>query len=197
MKKFAAIIVMILCVGLFACSRDNQTDNPVNGGNSGDAETPGNTGADEIEPQNQKLEPDLPETDLGGAVINFLVKGEDHHWYWSSKEIYAEEETGEPVNDAVYRRNRYIEAKYNFSVTEYRSGNPSGDAMQAVRAGDDEYDVFMLGLTDGANLAQGGYLVNLNSAPHINLTQPWWDQRAIKDLTMKDAKKPRSSRLTV
>jgi hypothetical protein len=142
--------------------------------------------AETTEAKPVKLEPDLPASDFGGAIVNFLVRGEDYHWYWSSREIYAESENGEPVNDAVYRRNRYIEDRYNFEIKESRSANPSGDAVKASKAGDGAYDVFMLGLHEGASLAQNGYLENLYSMPHINLAGPWWDQRAVKDLTIKN-----------
>lgn len=53
--------------------------------------------------------PELPERDYGGESFDILTAGNwDNNW----TEIYdfmAEEETGEPVNDAVYRRNRAVE----------------------------------------------------------------------------------------
>jgi hypothetical protein len=119
--------------------------------------------------------------------VNFLVRGDEYHWYWSSDEIYAGEMNGEPVNDAVYLRNRYVEDKYNFEIQEFRSGSPASVASRAVRAGEDTYDVFMLSLTEGANLASQGHLVNLYEMPHINLSRPWWDQRAVQDLTLANS----------
>jgi len=185
MKKFVLILLIMLftCTALLSCGGGEI--NPV-----AERESPGGFNADgdndsddtPAAAESTKLLPDLPEADFDGAIINFLVRGEDYHWYWSSREIYAENETGEPVNDAVYRRNRYVEDKYNFEIKEYRSAIPFNDASRAVRAGDDTYDVFMIGLGEGANLAQGGHLVNLYAMPHIDLLQPWWDQRAVSDL---------------
>ena len=134
--------------------------------------------------ENQKILPALPETDFDGAIINFLVRSENYHWYWCSREIYAEQETGEPLNDAVYRRNRTVEDKYNFEIKEYRSDNPFNDAQKAVKADDGTYDVFMLGLNEEGTMAQNGYLIDLYSVPHISLDKPWWDQRAVNQLNI-------------
>lgn len=184
---FPALFVC-LCFLMISCGGSDGGDN---GNLTDSADNPGDFGgidenAGDVPAKIVKLEPDLPEADFGGAVINFLVKGEAHHWYWCSKEIYAEQENGEPVNDAVYKRNRYLEGRYNFEITEYRSSNPQSDAQKAVRADDPVYDVFMIGLNTGAEFAQNGYLTNLNSVPNINLSQPWWDQRAVSELSFGD-----------
>ena len=185
-----ALALLISCAIILSCSStpadNSKIDDKSDSGSPAGLENPENENGNEAEAQPQKLQPDLPESDFGGAIVNFLVKGEEHHWYWCSHEIYAEQETGEPINDAVYKRNRTIEDRYNFEIKEYRSANPSGDATKTAKAGDGVYDVFMLGLTDGATLAQNGYLINLYSMPHINLSQPWWDQRAVQELTIGD-----------
>jgi len=180
MQKLLLLLMLSVFLILFSCG----------GGETGEKENPGPIPVTEADTpaaaEPVKLEPDLPEADFGGAVINFLVKGEQHHWYWCSKEIVAEAENGEPVNDTVYRRNRYLEDKYNFNITEYRSGSPESDAQKAIRADDPVYDVLMVGLSTGANFAQNGYLVNLYSIDNINLVQPWWDQKAVEQLVIGD-----------
>lgn len=183
MKKITAVILtlIIILTAFISCADKNDTAQP----DINNAKTPDiiQSTTDENTPaENQKILPELPDTDLGGAAINFLVRSENYHWYWCSREIYADQESGEPLNDAVYRRNRYVEDKYNFEIKEYRSDNPSGDAQKAVKAGDGAYDVFMLGLNEEGAMAQNGYLADLYSVPHINLGQPWWDRRAVKQL---------------
>ncbi|MCL2158857.1 MAG: extracellular solute-binding protein, partial [Oscillospiraceae bacterium] len=182
MKKFAAMLaaLTIMCVVFLACSQGGDSpDNSVTEANLGNAE---DFGADKSEQQQEKLQPDLPELDLNGETITFLVRSEQFNWYWCSHEIYAEEETGEPLNDAVYKRNRTVEARYNFEIKEYRSSNPSGDANRSAKAGDEAYDAFMLGPNETATMAQNGYLMNLYDVPYIDLEKPWWDQRAVSQL---------------
>lgn len=131
-----------------------------------------------------RLEPQLPASDFEGYAFNFLVKGEEHNWYWCSHEIYASEENGEPINDSVYRRNRYLESKYNFSITETRVADPMGTARKSISAGDAAYDALMMGLSDSAQLAQTGMLTDLNKIPNLQLENPWWDQRAVEELSI-------------
>ena len=182
MKKLtAAIIILFSCAAFFACSKAGQTDKP------GSTEISGNPGgdvSDEDEAKPQRLQPNLPDMDLNGETINFLVRGEQYNWYWCSREIYAGEENGEPLNDAVYRRNRHVEGKYNFEIKEYRSSNPYGDADKAAKAGDPIYDAFMLGPDEAARMAQNGYLQDLHKIPHLDLSRPWWDQRAVGQLNI-------------
>ena len=49
----------------------------------------------------------LPETDLGGAEIRMLIRTE---WDY---EIIADGENGDPINDAVFRRNKAVEEACN------------------------------------------------------------------------------------
>jgi hypothetical protein len=145
------------------------------------------TAPDETETETEaetELAPDLPERDFGGKAINFLVRSEIFHWYWSSKEIYSEKQNGEVINDAVFTRNIAVEDAYNCRITEYRSDNPINDANKAINSGDDVYDVFMTNMIDNAGLAQKGSLVNLKSMEYIDFEKPWWDDRAVASLSL-------------
>lgn len=62
--------------------------------------------------------PDLPDHDWGGENINFLVRGESAEPTNFSHEIYASEENGDVINDAVYRRNRAVQDRFNVVITE-------------------------------------------------------------------------------
>ncbi|MCL1794134.1 MAG: hypothetical protein FWG34_09710 [Oscillospiraceae bacterium] len=181
---FLAVSLAFFCAFFASCDSGKNADgkNGVENDTAHSGGAPENEAAAESAPP--KLGPDLPDSDFGGAPINFLVRSENYNWYWCSREIYASEENGEPLNDAVYRRNRYVEGKYNFEITEHRSDSPFNDAQKAAKSGDQTYDVFMLGLNEEAILAQNGYLANLYLVPHLNLAQPWWDQRAVKQLNI-------------
>ena len=182
MKRSISLLLVALLLSsvLSACSTPAETtsDPTDTATTAGEAETT-------AEPATEsKLEPSLPDKDFEGQTINFLVKGEEHHWYWCSKEIYAEAENGDQLNDAVYKRNRYLEDKYNFRIAETRSADPKADAIKSIKADDKLYDVVMTGLLDGGSMAQSGYLTDLKTVPNLNLSQPWWDQRAVSDLSI-------------
>ena len=183
MKKIFTLILALLMIlpVVTACgSGDTETDNPAVDEAEKDKEVQQQT----EEVSEAKLEPDLPAADFGGQNINFLVKGEEHHWYWCSKEIFAAEENGERLNDAVYKRNRYLEDKYNFNITEARVADPRASAAKSIKADDKAYDVVMTGLIDGGYFAQSGMLTDLFKMPNIDLSQPWWDQRGVNELSI-------------
>ena len=169
MKRFVALLIGLLIItGVFAGCQ-NETANV-----SGET----TTSSDEItvEETTARLEPELPDDSYDSYNFRFLVREYDGNGYWGSKEVYAEEENGDPINDAVYLRNRKIEEKYNIVISEVRSGNMLGDAQKVVRAGDHEYDCLMPHAGDAANLAQAGYLIDFNNLPYVDLSKPWWDK---------------------
>ncbi|MHC1694250.1 MAG: hypothetical protein AB9835_03015 [Eubacteriales bacterium] len=71
----------------------------------------------------EKLLPNLPDTDFGGEEVVFLSRVIDNaDWVdWIPRDIYAEKENGELINDAVYARNTYVEDKYNVVIKEIQS----------------------------------------------------------------------------
>ena len=133
-----------------------------------------------------ELLPNLPEMDFGGAAVNFLVRGEQAHPTNFSHEIFAEAEIGEPINDAVFIRNKFVEELYNVVITETSTDDSIDFITQSVMSGDGAYDVVMVRPNRVITLAQGGYLQNLKEVPYIDLSQPWWDKNAVESLAIMD-----------
>ncbi|MCL1794118.1 MAG: extracellular solute-binding protein [Oscillospiraceae bacterium] len=127
----------------------------------------------------------LPE-DFGGYTFHFISRRENSpEWdIWGNRDIYAGEETGETINDAVYRRNRYIEDAYNCNIEEFQSFSMVNDLRKTIKSGDDEYDVALPPLNQGINLAADGLLLNLGNVGAMNLENKWWDQNANKSLSI-------------
>ena len=75
-----------------------------------------------------RLSPDLPDKDFEGYEFTFLTRTiNDPDWVdWDFTDIFAEEETGDVINDATYRRNRAIEEKYNVVIKELRMNATNG-----------------------------------------------------------------------
>ena len=133
-----------------------------------------------------EIQPDLPEGDYGGYEFNFLVRMiDDAHWYpYNPREIYTEEQNGEPINDAVYARNRYVEGKYNCLIKQYQTPKYASELQKTVKAGDDTYSGYYAGIIDCVSASSNGYFYNLRAVPHIDLGAPWWDQNAVKSISI-------------
>ncbi|MDD4772693.1 MAG: hypothetical protein PHZ09_03720, partial [Eubacteriales bacterium] len=141
-----------------------------------------------------ELKPDLPDLDLEGRNFRYLVKMEGtESGRWTALDIYVEEETGEAVNDSVYRRNRLVEDRFNTNIVQtlMNMGGQYSYSMHAAisklaYAGDDSYDAVMPTIQDCAYLARDGILYDLNALEYIDLGMPWWNERFYEDTVIKN-----------
>ena len=94
---------------------------------------------------------------------------------------YVEEETGDIVDDAVYRRNETVKSLYNIDITATESSTNGGetDALNSILAGDDQYDLIFSHTRSAFTYAVQNTLVNYNDVKAIHLEQPWWSKDII------------------
>ena len=150
---------------------------------------------DTTEAVETRLYDNVPDKDFGCRTFDILTAG---NWNNDWTEIYdfqAEEQNGEPINDAVFARNLAIEERFNVDIVEINfmgtangggTGKGSKFIEQSVMASDFAYDASLMGAYDVSTLSYNNYLMDLASeVPHIDLSQPWWDQKANADLAMK------------
>ena len=102
----------------------------------------------------------------------------------SISEIIAEEEIGEPIHDAIYRRNNEIEELYNIKIDIVPVTYPNRDdfariASKAILAGDDVFDTaFLLGSAIPTVLGKKNMAHDLTAIPSLDLSKSWWDQNS-------------------
>lgn len=181
------IISIVSLLILLACSgsgQDNQDSHTMEGENTQTSDTGGES-ADNI---TERLQPDLPDNlDFGGDTFTFLVTGPGYGYgYYETKDIYAEEQNGDTINDAVYIRNRNVESKLNINIAEIKSNDVPGDAKTAISAGDTTYDAIFTIMFESAGMAQNRYIMNIKEIPNIDFDKPWWDKNAAKELAIKN-----------
>ena len=120
-----------------------------------------------------RIEYEIPEdSNFDGHI--FRVVHREGDIYWVSIDIYAEAETGEPVNDAVYKRNRIVEDKLNISIQEIRRdlGDVIPFVQRSVNSGSDDFDFVHSDLQRLASLVQRGQIVNLYNVPYLDFSKP-------------------------
>ena len=191
MLKFSKTIVLLfffcLCLTAFlvACGGG---DKPGGDNKTTSAETPDFTDGGGLtgEPtKEERMEPDLPASDFGGYEFRILSRGPDYNVHWYAKDIYAEEENGDPINDAVFKRNKTVEEKYNAKIVDIpENGDLAAKASKAVKANDNAYDLVCHGLSQISALVSDGYFCDLTHFPYIDLAKPWWDHKATEQLTI-------------
>jgi len=174
--------IMLLSV-LTSCnaSSGNQNNNNATTGNSNQTD-PQNTAAQET----TLLYPNLPAQDFGGYEFKFLTRTiKNPDWVeWDHRDLYAEKETGDVINDAVFARNKKIEDKYNITISETVVTDFTGTVRKMVKAGDDSYDVVCPHISEFPPMAQEGDFLDLLQVPNVDLTKPWWSQGCLRDLSI-------------
>jgi hypothetical protein len=130
----------------------------------------------------------LPEADYGGYEFKIWTS----NWFNTTlegRQAPEEEQIGEPINDALYIRDRLVEDKYNikiaYSIHDPDPNNFASQASKSVKAGDNSFDFAMGDMMNVTKtLAQTGVICNFNEIPNVDLTKEWWSKYAIRDLTI-------------
>ncbi len=90
---------------------------------------------------------------------------------------YVEEETGDIINDAVYRRNETVKSLFNIEITAIESSQTKADdAVNTILAGDDQYDIILPHSRSAFQYAIQNTLVNFNDVKTIDTSKEWWSR---------------------
>lgn len=152
----------------------------------GDAATPDETTAQTPDgtetTAEETISDNLPDADFGGYEFRLFVPE-------NSKDSYTpESETGEIVDDAIYRRNRTVEERFKIKLTSVSSGKTNSDEHLAeirklIEAGEDAADMVLGTGKKLSTLALEGYFLNIRDIEHLDFTKPWWSSGLVDDLT--------------
>ena len=95
-------------------------------------------------------------------------------------DIGPEENSSDPLEDAVYRRNDMINNYYGIEISGILDGDYNSLSQKVktdVTAGTGDYDLVYQHMVDAAtNLGMQGNLYNLADLEYVNFDNPWWDQ---------------------
>ena len=189
------LILIILSVSaagiLFSCGsqensqndgKSNQSENAAaDADGSGDAETDAAAEAKDIPDP-----PDLPARDYGEAEFVILDRYDPTPgWSWSNRDVLPtdETETGEEINDALFKRNSIVEDKYNIKLerVSFELHLIQQRLQNSVLSGSNDYDLVMPNFEIGLTASQTGLVADLAQSYPLNLSNPWWNQRMISE----------------
>jgi len=129
-----------------------------------------------------ELKPELPEKDYEDAEF-VLLNGNMSEWMMIYT-VYAEEETGDSLNDAIYRRNTAVEEQFNITLVENNNTDAHNMAKKAVTAGDSGYDILLTTKGNALDLVLQNYLIDYADIPYIDTTAPWWVQGSMDSMSI-------------
>lgn len=169
-RIISAILASVMLVGTFAsCAAGNEN-----------GETTVDPAATETEAATV-FSPTLPEDlyyeDDEVTIISRYKEG------WTSGEIAVEGLKGEPVNDAVYERNKLVEDRLGIKINSIEDKTDShGEVVNkvaiAVKGGLTDYDIMAAPAYTTLPETLNGTFINLRGSDceYLDLSQPWWIQ---------------------
>lgn len=181
-KKKAAVCVMCLLLAatmiLSACGPAEESTPAVS-----------STSVDETSEETSRYVADVEVVDYDGATLTFLIRDEEHGSF-ATWDFQSEDTNSEVINDALDARNYYIEDRFNCHLAAFKVGGERnyGTMYQKITLEDvaqtGEFDVAYSAVYDMVALSQNGMLYDLSEIGTIDLTKPWWNSVAMKDIAV-------------
>lgn len=178
-RKCIALLLAVLLAALpvVSCSKgtpDAETTTDVSD------QTVSETAAETEDPYPDAV---LPDKNYGGADVHIMSRDNATVGYYKC-EVVAAEETGETINDLVYRRNVEIEERFGIGIKETPSANPAADMTNLILAQDDAYHFFVENLYSIGSMALAQYLMDFKEIPYVDINMPWWKKDAMDSCSL-------------
>lgn len=181
MRKTKILVLCLSCILLIAvlcaCGKDTE---PARTSESADLT------AETSEATTEQVDYTPKPVDYGKHTFTVLSAGN------VAFDDFSQLEPSEVVLDqALYERKKKVEADFNIEiVTDVQKARSVGDGpgyrliTQDALSGSQNYDAALIAGYDVAVLAREDMLYDLNSLPGLDLSRPYWDQNANRDLAI-------------
>ena len=125
------------------------------------------------------LDTALPTATFNGETIGLIGRE-------GARFVPEEEENGQPVDDALLRRNAKIAERYDVDFRYYTTGwggETNESVNTAALANENIYDVvYGIFATCAPYLINNGLIMSTENIPHLNLEERWWSQDCMGQL---------------
>lgn len=189
MKKSISLILaaLLLASSFVSCSEKQNDGAETQPADDTSADT--SAAADETAPEEVETDSNVRLWEgktFDGYQVNIIGRQSETY----SIDFYAEEITGEIVNDAVYNRNIKVEDELDVDLEYIPSAANetefNQDVANSVRAADGAYDLVSSYAYFGVTLSLENVLYNLHNVPNVTLSNSWYNQSFVNEMTMFD-----------
>ncbi len=133
----------------------------------------------EFDPSETVLKDDLPD-DLNYRNDE-IVFVSNYREGWTSGEIAVEKITNDEINDAVYERNLFVEARLGVKINNIQEQEANANTYiqkvaTVIQSGTHEYDVMAATCHTTLNQSLNGILRDMRDLKYLDFDKPWWSQ---------------------
>jgi len=192
----AAILIIFMILSACASSENTNTkkENETDPGNAAD-----NGANPEANQEPDIFSDDLEPADYNGAKFRILYRNGCARGNWAAYDVHkieiaTDEENGDVINDALYKRNKNVEARFNVNIVGIAYPDKGGAgvdensvavyAKKSVLSNADEFDIVVGRSNNIAPIVAEGLFVDWNAIPNINTSKPYWISDAMDAFTV-------------
>ena len=184
-KRILSLLLAALMLTQFTACSEKTTGEDTSGGEDTSA-VPGEETSESESETNEydALMADVPTGNYDG--YQFMMLNNESNFAYTQMD--ADEQTGEPIHDAIYNRNQAVANRLNIKIDENMVGyaDVTTTMTNCIASEDDTYSCFWNEAYLIAPFAIGGQLLNINDISAIDLEKPWWDGDALDEIAFGD-----------
>ena len=189
MKKIMCLFIALLIMAtpaIYSCGGIETSDTPEATDSAGNTNQPG--GMDENLPEETAKDPAY---EYGGEQIDF--KGETFkiiypNWSLYNDYYFTDEEIGDAVNDALYKRIIDTEEFFNIKIETYIPGYIETIApaiSREVMAGTNSIDIALTHCVSGLDtIVSKNLAYNWNDMPNVDFSKKYWNSSMNENMTI-------------
>ena len=104
-------------------------------------------------------------------------------------EIYVKDLKSDPVNDAIYERNKQVEERLSIKIDSIRESTeePINKIITAINSGITDYDIMVELSWKAMPKSIEGYFADLRKTAYLDFDMPWWTQGFNESASYRDA----------
>lgn len=182
-RLITAILAAVMVISAAACSEkaDTQPNDSV--------VTADDSSAIETEPTSEEdirrnTPDDIPVLDFEGYEFRMYTRNRDD--FVSDLCLNKEEESGDVVEDSIYRRNKTVEERFNITLSATYWDDPTSSAKNLITADDDSIDLVLDNALNTGNAIPNGYYLAWDNLTYINFEKPWYIKNAINAMSINN-----------
>jgi len=124
---------------------------------------------------------------MDDAEFNVYLSGNSKH----TPDDFTVDESGTVMDNAIFEKNATMAELYGIIITSENSFGAASTAEAMMRrndmAGENDYELCILSGYSCSTLTTEGILYDLTEMPNLDLSHSWWDQTAMRDLSIANS----------